>query len=494
MDEDNRLIKERIEKVYRLQEKGINPYPYSFKVDSVASEIQEKYSHLTAAESTRHNVKAAGRIMTLRLMGNATFANLQDHTGKVQVYLSKNDVENYELVKSKLIELGDFIGVEGNVFKTKAGEVTIHVKKLELLTKTVRPLPDKFHGVTDTEIRYRQRYVDLIVNHDVKKVFELRSQIVNAVREFLTINGFIEAEIPLLQPIYGGANAKPFITHINAWDQKMFLSISPELYLKRLIAGGFDRVYYLGKNFRNEGVDKTHNPEFTMLEFYQAYIDYNDVMNLTESLYEYVCKKVLGATKVKYQGIEIDFKKPWARITMHDAIREYAAIDAEHMSDGALQDFIQKNKIDFHGEYNRGLVINAIFEHFCESKLIQPTFVMNHPKETTPLCKTLRGHPELIERFEPFVNGWEIANGYSELNDPIIQKRLFEEQVARGRGGDEEAHQMDEDYVRALEYGMPPTGGVGIGIDRMVMLLTDAATIRDVILFPTMRHENKENK
>lgn len=492
MDEDNRLIKERIDKLYRLQEKGINPYPYSFKVDSVASEIQEKYSHLKEAEATKHNVKAAGRIMTLRLMGNATFANLQDHTGKVQVYLSKNDVENYELVKSKLIELGDIIGVEGNVFKTKAGEVTIHVRKLELLCKSIRPLPDKFHGITDTEIRYRQRYVDLISNTDVRKVFELRSKIVNAVREYLSLNGFVEAEIPILQPIYGGANARPFKTHINAWNQEMFLSISPELYLKRLIVGGFDRVYYLGKVFRNEGADKTHNPEFTIMECYQAYADYNDMMKITEDLYDYVCKKVLGTTKVNYQGIEIDFKKPWARVTMIDAVKEYAGIDPERMSDEDLQEFMESNKVEFHGEFNRGLAINAIFEHFCESKFVQPTFIMHHPKETTPLCKELRGHPELIERFEPFVNGWEIGNAYSELNNPLLQKKLLEEQSEKGRGGDEEAHQMDEDFIRSLEYGMPPTGGLGLGIDRMIILLTNAATIRDVILFPTMRHEIKK--
>ena len=494
MDEDNRLIKERIEKVYKLQEKGINPYPYIFNVDSHANEILEKHSNLKEGEITKHTVKVAGRIMTLRLMGNATFAHLQDSTAQVQVYFSKDDLENYELIKSKLIELGDIIGVQGNVFKTKRGEISIHVKKLELLCKAVRPLPDKFHGITDTEIRYRQRYVDLIVNPEVRKVFELRSKIVNAVREVLNKRGFVESEIPVLQPIYGGANAKPFKTHINAWSQEMFLSISPELYLKRLIVGGFDRVYSICKNFRNEGVDKTHNPEFTMMECYQSYADYNDMMEITEEIYEHACKSILGTTKVKYQGIELNFKRPWARITMHDAIREYAGIDAERMTDEALIDFIEKNKVELKGEYIRGLAINAIFEHFCESKFIQPTFIMHHPKETTSLCKTLRGHPDLIERFEPFVNGWEIGNAYSELNDPIVQKRLFEEQAAKGRGGDEEAHQMDEDFIRALEYGMPPTGGLGLGIDRMVMLLTDAATIRDVILFPTMRHESKENK
>lgn len=492
MDEDNRLIKERISKVHELHGLGVNPYPYRFDVDTYAKDILEKHYGLKEGESTKHNVKVAGRIMTLRLMGNATFSHVQDSTGQVQVYLSKDKLENYDMIKSKLVELGDIIGVQGNVFKTKRGEISIHVKKLELLSKAIRSLPDKFHGLSDTEIRYRQRYVDLIVNPEVRKVFETRAKILNAVREFLGQRGFIEAEIPIIQPIYGGANAKPFKTHINAWGQDMYLSISPELYLKRLIVGGFSKVYSLGKSFRNEGVDKTHNPEFTTMECYQAYADYNDMMKLTEDLFEYVCKSVIGTTKIKYQGLEINFKKPWGRMTMHDAIREYASIDAERMSDKDLMTFVSRNKIELKGDFNRGFAINAIFEHFCESKLVQPTFITNHPKETTPLCKALRGHPDLIERFEPFVNGWEVANAYSELNDPLLQKRLLEEQAAKGRGGDEMAHQMDEDFVRALEHGMPPTGGLGIGIDRMVMLLTDSATIRDVILFPTMRHEVKD--
>ena len=348
-------------------------------------------------------------------------------------------------------------------------------------------MPEKFHGLKDTEIRYRQRYVDLIVNPEVKEVFLKRSKIIKAIREFLDSKGFIEVDIPTLQPQYGGANARPFKSHINAWDMDLYLSISPELYLKRLIVGGFEKVYFLGKSFRNEDSDKTHNPEFTMMECYQSYVDYNDMMVLTEDLYNYVAMEVLGTTKIEYQGSVIELKKPWKRITMIAAIKEYGKLDVTKLSD---EELLEKC-LAFHLEVNRttarGLLIAGLFEQLVEEHLIQPVFITDHPKETTSLCKVKRGNNDLIERFEPFINGWEIGNAYSELNDPIIQENLFREQEEKGRGGDEEHHPMDEDYVNALEIGMTPTGGLGLGIDRMTILLTNAVSIRDVILFPTMR-------
>ncbi len=485
--EHNRLAQERIEKIKKLREMGVEPYPYSYKDYTFSSVLLKKYNSLKEGESTKDKFSIMGRLMTLREMGKASFGHVQDQEGQIQVYFREEDLKNFDIFK--LTDLGDIIGIKGEVFKTKKGEITVWAREFVLLSKSILPLPDKFHGLQDTEIRYRQRYVDLIANPDVRKIFLLRSKIVSAVREYLDTNGFTEVDIPTLQPVYGGANAKPFKTHINAWNIDLFLSISPELYLKRLIVGGYEKVYTVCKNFRNEGVDKTHNPEFTMMECYWSGVDYNDMMEFTEDIYEFVAKKILGTTEIVYQGTKISLKKPWKRMTMYEALKEFEKIDVKKLSDKELFLLLDKHKINYHGK-TRGLAIAALFEGLCEKRLIQPTFITDHPRETTPLCKLKRGDPALIERFEPYINGWEIGNGYSELTDPILQRKFLEEQVELGRGGDEEAHLMDKDFIRAMEYGLPPTGGVGLGIDRMVIILTNAVSIREVILFPTMKPEN----
>ncbi|MDD4878162.1 MAG: lysine--tRNA ligase [Candidatus Nanoarchaeia archaeon] len=490
MDPEQQLINERLAKIDEMRKNKINPYPYSFDKKDNADELQEKFKILKPEEKASKTAQTAGRVMSIRNMGAIAFMHIQDSTGKIQLYFSK------EILKDKMdslryFDMGDFIGAKGKVFRTKRGELSIEVIEFEMLSKAIRPMPEKFHGIADPEIKYRKRYLDLATDPEVKKVFVLRSKIVSAVREFLESKGFAEVEIPLLQPIYGGGKAKPFMTKINAWDMNMYLSISPELYLKRCIAGGFEGVYTICKNFRNEGVDKTHNPEFTMMECYWAYRDYNDMMVLTEELYEFVCKKVLGTTDVKYGDKTLNFRKPWQRISMVDAIKKYSNIDIREMKDKELQMLILDYKIKYEGSYNRGRAIEAIFDQLISEKLIQPTFITDHPKESTCLCKQKRDDAEHIERFEPYAMGWELGNAYSELNDPVVQKKLFEEQAEAGRGGDEEAHPMDNDFVTAMEHGMPPMGGLGLGIDRMAMLLTGAETIRDVILFPTMKPEKK---
>jgi len=481
----NQLTQQRRRNLEELRKLGIEPYPYSYSKNTNAEDIQNL--KLKKEEKSKKQVSLAGRIITLRPMGKATFGHLQDQTGKVQFYFREDQVKNYNLLKK--FDIGDFIGIKGNPFKTKRGENSVWVKEFTLLSKSLSPLPEKWHGLKDIETRYRQRYVDLIVNQEVKKTFILRTRIIEAVRDFMQKNGFIEVETPILQPTYGGANARPFKTRINAWDIDMYLSISPELYLKRLIVGGFEKVYTICKNFRNEGVDKTHNPEFTMLESYAAYWDYEDVMKFTEEMYEYIAKKVLGTTNINYQGIKIDLKKPWKKLTMLEAIKKYLEVDITKFNDKELKQELKERNLEFYN-YSRDLAIELLFS-LIEPKLIQPIFITDHPKESTPLCKLKRGDHDLIERFEPFINGWEMGNAYSELNDPLQQKQLLEEQEIKGRGGDEEYHPMDEDFIRSLEIGMPPTGGLGLGIDRMVMLMTNAKTIRDVILFPTMRPENK---
>lgn len=487
--ETNKLIQERLDKLEKIKQLGVDPYPYTFKNYVFSQSILKKYSYLTEGESTKDNYSVMGRIMTLRDMGKAAFAHIQDQEGQIQIYFREDNLKNYEVFK--LLDIGDIIGVKGFVFKTKKGEITIHAEEFTLLSKSLRPLPEKFHGLQDSEIRFRQRYVDLIANPEVKKIFFTRSKITSAIREFLDTKGFIEVEIPVLQPVYGGASAKPFKTHINAWNLDLFLSISPELYLKRLIVGGYEKVYTICKNFRNEGVDKTHNPEFTMMECYWSGVDYNDMMILTEDLYEFVCIKILGTTEIEYQGTKISFKKPWKRITMYDALKEYANIDVEKLSNNEIYDLLDQHGVEYNLDLtSRGLAISLLFEELCEKHLIQPTFITDHPKETSPLCKLKRGNPDLIERFEPYINTWELGNAYSELTDPIMQRKLFEEQAERGHGGDEEAQQMDEDFIRSMEYGLPPTGGLGLGIDRIVILLTNASSIREVIFFPTMRPEN----
>ena len=426
--------------------------------------------------------------MTIRDMGKAAFATLQDYSGRLQFFISKNDVGDKQYDLFKKLDMGDIIGIEGFIFKTKTGEVTVNVKNFEILCKSLRPLPEKWHGLADPELIYRQRYLDLITNKEKRDIFVIRNKIISTVREFLTQKGFIEFETPTLQPIYGGANAKPFKTHHQALDMSIYLRISPEMYLKRLIVGGYEKVFEICKNFRNEGIDHTHNPEFTMLELYQAYTDYNGMMELCENLYEHVAKKILGTTKIKYQNQTIDVKKPWKRLTMVDAIKKYTNIgDITHLSDDEIKDIMRNYNIEYKGDWSRGLAIMLIFEYLVEEKLIQPTFITDMPQETTPLCKPHRKTPGLIERFEPFLNGWEVGNAYSELNDPILQKKLLKEQAERLRAGFEEAHPMDEDFITAMEYGMPPTGGLGLGIDRMIMLFTNQASIRDVIAFPTLK-------
>ena len=484
MKPEEALIQQRLQKLEELRKLNIEPYPYSYNKTHNASEILKL--KLKKEEKTKKIVNLAGRITSLRIMGKASFGHLQDQTAKIQFYIREEDVKNYNIFK-KLIDIGDVIGISGFVFKTKTNETSIWVKSFQLLTKSIRPLPEKWHGLQDIEIRYRQRYLDLIVNPEVKDVFIKRFEIIKAIREFFEKQGFVEVEIPVLQPIYGGANARPFKTHINAWDLDLYLSISPEIYLKKLVVGGLEKVYTICKNFRNEGVDRTHNPEFTMLESYQAYVDYNEVMKLTESLYEYVIKKILGTTKIKYQNNIIDLKTPWKRLTMYEALKKYLSLDLENMNDSEIKKALKKFDLEYY-HYSKALAIDLLFS-LVGPKLIQPVHIIDHPKESTPLCKLKRGNKELIERFESFINGWEVSNAYSELNDPILQKKLLEEQEKKGRGGDEEYHPMDKDFIKALEIGMPPTGGLGIGIDRMVMLLTNSKTIRDVILFPTMKPE-----
>jgi len=484
------LIQERTRKLEEIKKLGINPSPYSFEVKNKAKELQEKYAKLEKEEQTKDKVKVAGRIVALRPMGKAGFGNVLDITGKIQFYIKEDEVVEKDYQLFKLLDIGDIIGLEGTIFKTRTGEISIRINKLTLLTKSFRPLPEKWHGLTDPELRYRMRYVDLIVNPGVKEVFLKRAKIYQAIREFLDSRGFVEVQTPILQTQYGGANARPFLTSINAWKMMMYLRIAYELHLKRLIVGGFEKVYDLSSCFRNEGVDKTHNPEFAMMEIQWAYADYNDTMKLTEELWEYVAKKVNGTTVVEYGGKKIDLKAPWKRLSVKDALKKLAHIDADKLSDAELKELIRKHKIEC--EHVRGSMIMALFEELCEDKLIEPIHIIDHPKETCPLAKAHRSNPELIERVEPFINGMEVGNCYSELTDPIIQKKLLEEQAKKGRGGDEEAHPMDEDYINALEYGLPPNAGIGVGVERMVMLLTGSESIRDVILFPIMKPEQKK--
>ncbi|MEM4257419.1 MAG: lysine--tRNA ligase [Candidatus Diapherotrites archaeon] len=484
------LINAKKNHLETLRKLGIEPYPYYFNPKDFSKDLKDKYDKtLSPGEHTQINAVVAGRIMSIRSFGKLYFIVLQDYKGRIQVNVSEAETEPNSFNLIKYLDTGDFIGVEGNIVKTKKGELSILAKKVVLLAKSLNPLPEKWHGLTDIETRYRKRHLDLIMNPEIKEVFIKRAKIITFVRKFLETKGFLEVEIPLLQPNYGGANARPFITKSWAWKSDFYLSISPELYLKRLIIGGFDKVYTICKNFRNEDVDKTHNPEFTMMECYASYWDYNDVMALTEELFEKAAIEVNGTTKINYNGTEIDLKAPWPRMTMHEAIKKFANLDIEKMTDEEIKKVLTENNIEIE-QYKRGLAIAEIFSHYCEKNLVQPHFIIDHPKETTPLCKPKRGNPELIERFEAFINTWEMANAYSELNDPELQERFFKEQAEQGRAKGEN-HPPDEDFVDALRYGMPPTGGLGIGIDRLVMLLTSQPTIKDVIFFPQMKPEKK---
>lgn len=481
----NELIKVRLEKLQELKEKGINPFGQKFQRTHYTQDILDNAEELI---STEQDVVVAGRLMAKRGHGKAGFANLQDLKGQIQIYVRLDDVgeEAHDLFKKS--DIGDILGVKGTIFVTKRGETTIAVKEIFFLTKSLRPLPEKFHGLKDVELRYRQRYLDLIMNQESKKTFILRSKIIRHIREYLDGKGFLEVETPTLHNIAGGANARPFITHHNALDIDLYMRIALELHLKRLIIGGLERVYEIGRVFRNEGISTRHNPEFTMLELYQAYGDYHDMMEITENMVAYVAEKCLGTTKITYEDSEIDLTPPWTRITMVEAVEKYAGVDFNNInSDAEAREVATKLKVKVPNDATKGSVLNELFEEYAEPKLVQPTFVMDYPIEVSPLAKRRDDDPNFTYRFEAFAVCRELANAFSELNDPIDQKERFMKQVEQREKGDEEAHMMDEDFIRALEYGMPPTGGLGIGIDRLIMLLTNSSSIRDVLLFPTLK-------
>lgn len=487
----NEVLKIRREKLAGLREEGADPFTITkFDRTNAVTDIIENY-----ADYEGKVVTVAGRMMSKRVMGKMSFADLRDGSGKIQLCVKRDEMGDEEYKKYKKFDIGDMIGVTGEVFTTQKGEISIRTTEIVLLSKSLRPLPEKFHGLTNTDLRYRQRYVDLIMNPDVKRAFVLRSQIVRAIRNYLDNRGYMEVETPILNTIPGGANARPFITHHNTLDIDMYLRIAPELYLKRLIVGGFEKVYEMGRLFRNEGMDVKHNPEFTTIELYEAYTDYEGMMNLTEDMIRTVAQEVLGTTTVTYQGEEIDLGSPWCRMTMIDSIKKFTGADFGATKDAAEAEALAKSiGIEFEEDaapMSRGEIIALAFEERVEEQLVQPTFITEYPVEISPLAKRMPSNPEFTERFEVFITRREFGNAFSELNDPIDQKERFVKQVEKREAGDEEAGMMDEDYVNALEYGLPPTGGLGIGIDRLVMLLTDSSSIRDVLLFPTMKPLDK---
>ena len=489
MAEDiNQLLKVRREKLANLIEAGKNPFEITkCDVTHHSMDIKDNYDEMEGK-----TVTIAGRMMFKRVMGKASFCNVQDLKGSIQAYVARDNIGEDSYKDFKKYDVGDLLSVTGEVFKTKTGEISIHATDVVLLSKSLQILPEKFHGLTDTDIRYRQRYVDLIMNQDVKETFIKRSKILREIRNFLADREFMEVETPMLVANAGGAAARPFETHYNALDEDVKLRISLELYLKRLIVGGLERVFEIGRVFRNEGVDTRHNPEFTLMELYQAYTDYEGMMELTESMYRYLAEKVCGSAVITYNGIEIDLSKPFERITMIDAVKKYANIDFNEIkTDEEAKKLADEHHIEYEAHHKKGDIISLFFEEFCEDKLVQPTFVMDHPIEISPLTKKKPDNPELVERFELFINGWEMCNAYSELNDPIDQRERFKAQEEAFVAGDEEANHTDEDFLNALSIGMPPTGGIGYGIDRLVMLLTDSPAIRDVILFPTMKSLDK---
>ncbi len=486
----NDLLLLRHQKLAKLKELGFEPFGYQFNRTSSAKEILDNYDLYTREEIELKDVdvKIAGRIMSKRIQGKAGFAHIQDNNKRIQIYVRENLVSANEFEAFDLLDLGDIVGIEGKIFKTNKGETSIKVSKLHILTKSLYPLPDKYHGLKDVELRYRQRYVDLIVNTNVRETFILRSKIISTLREYLDNLGYIEVETPTMHSIAGGATARPFITHHNTLDMQLYLRIALELHLKRLIVGGMDKVYEIGRTFRNEGISTKHNPEFTMLELYEAYGDYNTIMELTENAIAYVAKKVLGTTKIIYQEYEIDLEPKWERISMIDAIKKYANIDlGKEISNEEAHKLAKDYHIEVDPHMTYGHIVNEFFEQLVEEKLIQPTFVYGQPIEISPLAKKNANDPRFTERFELFIVGREHANAFTELNDPIEQRQRFESQLVEKELGNEDAHVMDEDFIHALEIGMPPTGGLGIGIDRIVMLLTNQSSIRDVLLFPLMR-------
>jgi len=481
----NHLMQIRKEKLEELQKKGRNPFDITkFNKTHTSKQIKDNYE-----EFEQKDVTIAGRIMAKRIMGKASFCTIQDNEGKIQSYVSTNDLGEESYKEFKTYDIGDIIGVTGFVFKTKTEEISIHAREVILLTKSLRPLPEKFHGLKDVDLRYRQRYTDLIVNPEVKDVFVLRSKIFKEIRKFMDEKKYMEVETPMLTTVATGDAARPFITHHNTLNLDMYLRIAPELNLKRLIVGGFDKVYEIGKNFRNEGMDIKHNPEFTCMEFYSAYEDYNDMMDMAEQLISTVAQNVLGTTKIKYQGVDIDLTPSWRRVTMIDAIKEVCGVDFNTIkTDEEAQAIAKEKGVEYEEiKKTRGHIINEFFETFVEETLIQPTFITDYPIEISPLTKRKKDKPELVERFELFIGGREYGNAYSELNDPIDQYERFIKQVEAKEKGDEEAGGMDEDFVNALEIGLPPTGGMGIGLDRLIMLLTDSSSIRDILFFPTMK-------
>ena len=490
------VMRTRREKLAQIRDLGVNPFTYNFERTHNADDVIGNFESLE-----NKSVSLAGRIMAIRRMGKASFAHIMDSTGRLQIYARKDEVGEKSYDVFKLLDIGDIIGVAGEVMKTRTGEITVVVKELTLLTKNLRPLPivkekeedgeiKTFDAFADTETRYRQRYVDLIVNRDVMEVFRKRSRIITAMRDYLDSRGYLEVETPVLQPIYGGATARPFTTHHNALDIPLYMRIADELYLKRLIVGGYEGVYEISKDFRNEGIDRTHNPEFTMMEIYVAYEDYNFMMDLVEKMVNHIAEKVLGATKITYQGTDIDLAGPWPRLPLFEAIEKYTGKNLYGLDRAALEKAAKELGVEVEDFWGEGKIIDEIFGEKVEPHLIQPVFICDYPVELSPLAKRHRDDPKLVERFEPYVAGREIGNSFTELNDPIDQRQRFESQVKLKEAGDDEAQMLDDDFIRALEYGMPPTAGLGMGIDRLVMLLTDSASIRDVIFFPTMRPEN----
>jgi len=483
LDNFNELMKIRVEKLGDMREKGIEPYADRYVRSHMSMEIAERFNELEGQE-----VQVAGRIMSKRDQGKAAFIHVQDMDGRIQAYIRMDAIgeDSFEIIKT--YDIGDIVGIKGTVFRTQRGEVSVRAIEVMLLSKALRPLPEKFHGLTNVETRYRQRYLDLIMNTEVRETFIIRSKIIRTMREYLESKGFLEVETPTLMTIPGGAAARPFKTHHNTLDIDLYLRIALELPLKRLIVGGFEKVFEIGRNFRNEGISIKHNPEFTMMELYQAYANYEDIMNLMEDMVVYIVQKVCNSLEITYQGQAINFAKPWRRLQMLDAIKEYAGIDFNVIrTDQQAREIAKEKGLQIKKDESRGKIINAFFEEYVEPKLIQPTFIIGHPVEISPLAKRNAINPEYTDRFEVFIYGREMGNAFSELNDPIDQRERFEKQMTEREKGDDEAHMMDEDFVQALEYGLPPTGGLGVGLDRLIMLLTDSASIRDVILFPTMR-------
>lgn len=481
------IISNKWKEIEELKREGIDPFGHSFNRTYKIKDLIEENKDLQVGECGKEKASVAGRLMALRTHGKAIFANIEDVSGRIQIYIKSNKVGEDAFKLFSKIGVGDILGVSGLIFRTRTGEVTVFVEEFSLLCKSVRSLPEKWHGLKDVEVRYRKRYLDLIVNPSVREIFIKRSKVVQSIRNFLDNRGFLEVQTPIMQPIPGGATARPFITHHNTLHRDLYLRIATELYLKRLVVGGLEKVYELGCDFRNEGISTKHNPEFTMLELYEAYGDYHSMMTITEELITYVIKNVFGSLEVEYQGNKINFTPPWKRISMYKVIEEVSGINIEKILQKDFDKITKKHGLNIKGKINRGEITNELFEKYVEPTLIQPTFIFDYPLEISPLSKQKKDNPELVERFELFVNSMELANAFTELNDPAEQKRRFEEQVAKRKAGDMESHFMDEDYIEALEYGMPPTGGLGIGIDRLIMLLTNSDSIKEVILFPQLK-------